>query len=124
MGIACLQSYKLEMMVHKSAVDTLRTLAKGAPDVTQMLAVSCRESENRVIQLSLYHDSFEGEDCKPLKVDTFVAVKRTAAVKEQVRSPRLFNNLFCLSGDGSMGNQEDHVISRPSGTNLVLPDII
>lgn len=73
------------MVVHKSAIETLRAVARGAKDSTQMLAVCCREGDDRTIQLSLYHDSFEGEDRKPLRVDTFVAVKRTASVKDQAR---------------------------------------
>jgi hypothetical protein len=81
-----MQAYKLEMYVHSSSIPTLRAVASGSSESTPMLAVCCQEAMDRSIRLSLYNDTYEGEkNHKPLKVDTFVTVKK--GQKDQVSEP-------------------------------------
>lgn len=72
-----MQSYKLDMFVHTSAIQTLRDVASGSTQSAPMLAVCCEESADGCIRLAVYNDTYEGEaNEKPLKVDTFVTVKK------------------------------------------------
>ena len=73
------------MFVHNSAIPTLRAVASGSSESAPMLAVTCRETGDHGIRLSLYNDRYEaGTDQAPLKVDTFVTVKKALPPKDQV----------------------------------------